>query len=163
MSPRVDFVETSRRWRGDLPARTLARSAITAAVAQTGARFKRGAELTVHLMGDDEIRALNAQWRGKDAPTNVLSFPAAAGDNVEQAMLLGDILIAFETVAREAEAEGKPLADHFRHLVIHGFLHLLGHDHVEPDEAEAMEAIEIAALARLGIADPYAASELLNA
>ena len=77
-----------------------------------------------------------------------------------QSKLIGDILIAFETVVREAEEEGKTLVDHFRHLVIHGFLHLLGYDHIEEAEAEAMEALETRALARLGVADPYAAREL---
>ncbi len=82
--------------------------------------------------------------------------PARLGD----ARLLGDIVVAFETLAREAEDEGKTLPDHFRHLVVHGFLHLLGFDHVEPSQAEAMEALERRALARLGVADPYAEREL---
>ena len=163
MSLRIDFVETSRRWRGALPARSLARQAVAAALAETGVKLMRGAEVSVHLVGDSDIQALNAQWRGKDAPTNVLSFPAVEPDRLSQTMLLGDILIAFETVSREAEAEGKTLPDHFRHLVVHGFLHLLGHDHGEDDEAEAMEAMEVRALARLGVADPYASSELTDA
>ena len=160
MSLRVDFVVTSPRWRGAIPARTLARKAIGAALKETGVTLARGAEVSVHLVGDADIQALNAQWRGKDAPTNVLSFPAVGPDRIAQTMLLGDILIAYETVAREAEDESKTLPDHFRHLVIHGFLHLLGHDHVEDAEAEAMEELEVRALARLGIADPYAAGEL---
>jgi len=163
MSLRVDFVETSRRWRGALPARTLARQAIGAALKEAGIALRQGAELSVHLVGDSDIQALNAQWRGRDAPTNVLSFPAVEADRIGQAMLLGDILIAFETVSREAEQEGKALADHFRHLVIHGFLHLLGHDHIEDAQAEAMEAVEVRALARLGVADPYGADETTGA
>ena len=163
MSLRVDFVVASPRWRGALPARALAREAIGAALKETGLRLARGAEVSVHLVGDSDIQKLNARYRGKDAPTNVLSFPAASPERIAQAMLLGDILIAFETVAREAEIEGKTLPDHFRHLVIHGFLHLLGHDHIEDAEAEAMEALEIRALARLGIPDPYAADKLTEA
>jgi probable rRNA maturation factor len=162
MSPRVEFVETSRRWRGALPARTLARQAIAAAIEETGATLRRGAEVTVHLVGDSYIQALNAKWRGNDAPTNVLSFPAVEAAGIGRAMMLGDIFVAFETLSREAGDEGKTLADHFSHLVVHGFLHLLGHDHVSGEDAEAMEALEIRALARLGVADPYAAGELMD-
>ena len=162
MSPRVEFVESSRKWRGALTARTLGRAAISAAAKEAGVKFMRGAELTVHLIGDAEIQALNAQWRQKNAPTNVLSFPAVGADRVAKSMLLGDIFVAFETVEREAAAENKSLADHYRHLVIHGFLHLLGHDHIEQAEAEAMESLEVKALARLGIADPYEGGELLE-
>jgi probable rRNA maturation factor len=160
MAPKVEFVETSRRWRNVLSARKLARDAIVAATEASGARLARGAELTVHLLCDDEVRALNAQWRAKDSATNVLSFPAAAPDQISRARLLGDILLAFETVEREAQAEDKTFADHYRHLVVHGFLHLLGYDHVATPDAEAMEALETRTLARLGIADPYASSEL---
>lgn len=163
MNPKVEFVETSRRWRGALPARTLAKAAIAAAAAECGVPFKRGAELCVHLVGDADIQALNAEWRQKDAPTNVLSFPAVEASRVADSPLLGDIFVAFDTLKREAEDEEKPLPDHFRHLVIHGFLHLVGFDHVEAAEAEAMEALEVKALARLGVADPYAQSELADA
>jgi probable rRNA maturation factor len=90
----------------------------------------------------------------------VLSFPAAPADRLAGARLLGDVFVALETLTREAAAEGKPLADHFRHLVAHGFLHLLGFDHESPAEAEAMERIEAQALARLGVGDPYAGAEL---
>ena len=160
MSLRVEFVETSRRWRGALAARTLARSAIAAAISEAAFKPRLGAELTIHLVGDSDIQALNAQWRLKNAPTNVLSFPAASATKASQALLLGDIFVAFETVKREAESEGKTLPDHYRHLIIHGFLHLLGYDHVEDSEAEIMEALEVRALARLGVSDPYDAGEL---
>ena len=160
MSVRIDFVQGSKLWRGALPARALAREAIAAALAESGAKLRRGAEVSVHLVDDAAIRAVNAEWRKKDAPTNVLSFPAVPPAQLPEARLVGDILVAFETVRREAEDEAKSLPDHFRHLVIHGFLHLLGYDHVEPVEAEAMEALERRALARLGVADPYAEREL---
>ena len=101
------------------------------------------------------MRALNARWRGLDKPTNVLSFPAAAPERLGETPVLGDVVVAFETMAREADDEGKALADHFRHLVVHGFLHLLGFDHRSDAEAEAMEALERRILARLGVADPY--------
>lgn len=102
------------------------------------------------LTDDDEVRQLNARWRGQDKPTNVLSFPA--GD----AVLLGDVVLAFETVEREAAAQGKRFGDHLSHLVVHGALHLIGYDHVKAGDAAAMEALERRVLAGLGIADPYA-------
>ena len=161
MSPRIEFVETEPRWRRACPTRKLAREAVAAAAEAAGAKLARGAELTLHLVGDAEIAGLNKQWRGKNAPTNVLSFPAVAPDRLASARLLGDVFVALETLTREAEAEEKPLADHFRHLVAHGFLHLLGFDHETEAEAETMERIEIAALARLGVANPYAGAELV--
>ena len=115
------------------------------------------------LFSDDaEVHALNREWRGKDKPTNVLSFPmleredllALASDGPPE--LLGDIALALETCAREATDKGVPLEHHAAHLVVHGLLHLAGHDHVHSDEeAAAMEALEIKALALMGIADPY--------
>lgn len=163
MSVRVEFVETFRRWRSALPARSLARQAIAAAEAESGLALRRGVEMCVHLVADADIQALNAEFRKKDAATNVLSFPAVDPARLPTSPLLGDVFVAFETLAREAEEEEKPLADHYRHLVIHGFLHLLGYDHVDPAEAEAMEALEVRALARLGVADPYAQRELVGA
>ena len=115
---------------------------------------------------DDEIHTLNREWRQRDKPTNVLSFPmlergellALAGDGPP--VLLGDIALAHETCAREAAEKGVPLADHAAHLVIHGLLHLAGHDHeTSAEDAEAMEALEVKALAILGVADPYGARD----
>ena len=117
------------------------------------------AEVTVLLTDDAAVRALNRSFRGEDAPTDVLSFPAgprAPGVPTDCAWPLGDIAIALETSARDAAAAGKPLADHLAHLVVHGTLHLLGYDHEEPKAGEAMEALERRILADLGIADPYA-------
>jgi len=159
MSLRVDFVETSKAWRG-FAARAIARRAIAAAAVECGIELRRGAEMCVHLVGDADIQALNAQWRGINAPTNVLSFPAADPARLRQAKLLGDVLIAFETVGKEAEQERKTFADHYRHLVVHGFLHLLGFDHISDAQAEAMEALETRVLARLGVTDPYVDSQL---
>jgi len=110
-------------------------------------------ELTIVLTDDEESRQLNRTWRDKDQPTNVLSFPA--GD-MPDTTLLGDIVIALETTAAEAADRGIPLADHVSHLVVHGTLHLLGHDHLDDAEAERMEDLERQALASLGITDPYA-------
>lgn len=115
-----------------------------------------GERATVLLEGDAAVRDLNARFRDRDAPTNVLSFPAAVLPGEPEAdPYLGDIILAFGVCAREAGEQGKPLAHHLSHLVIHGLLHLLGHDHQDDEEAEAMEARERTLLAGLGIDDPY--------
>jgi probable rRNA maturation factor len=106
------------------------------------------------LTDDAEMRALNRTWRGKDAATNVLSFPAH--EKVKGPGLLGDVVIAFETTSKEARAQNIAFDNHVAHLVVHGVLHLIGLDHIEDAEAERMEAIERTVLASLGIADPYA-------
>lgn len=162
MTLRVEFVAASPRWRTALPARALARQTIAAAVAESGVALLAGAELCIHLSDDARVRELNARWRGLDKSTNVLSFPAAPPAGVATARLLGDVVLAFETVAREAAEDNKPLPDHFRHLVAHGFLHLLGYDHEGAADAERMEAMETRILARLGVADPYRVDERLE-
>jgi probable rRNA maturation factor len=113
-------------------------------------------EGTLSMLVEDDaaIRALNRQWRGTDKPTNVLSFPAPAAPSLGPRHL-GDIAISYETAIREAQAEARPFAHHLAHLVVHGFLHLLGYDHQSDAAAEAMESLERKILARLGIPDPY--------
>ena len=106
------------------------------------------------LTDDSAVRALNREWRGEDAPTNVLSFPAG-GPGGGAPRMLGDIVIAYETAAREAEIEGKPLMHHVAHLAVHGFLHLVGYDHAASADADVMEGLEVAILARLDVPDPY--------
>ncbi len=110
-----------------------------------------GPGVTILLTDDATIQDLNARFRSKDAPTNVLSFPAAASAHPH----LGDLALAHGVCAREAAAQGKSLADHLSHLVVHGLLHLLGHDHEDDAPAEAMEALERVILSELGVADPY--------
>lgn len=144
----------------------LATRAVRAALAQTPNAALTGqdmaVELSIKLSDDAEVQGLNAAYRGKDKPTNVLSFPMIQPDLLEAAantddgeLLLGDIILAHETCAREAAARGIALADHATHLIVHGTLHLLGLDHENDAEAEAMEALEIRALETLGLADPY--------
>ena len=121
----------------------------------------RDVEVSVKLTSDEEVRALNSAWRGKDRPTNVLSFPMASADELEQAHLLGDIVLARGVCAAEAAARHVPMETHAAHLVVHGTLHLLGYDHeTGEDEAEAMEEVERRALAAIGIADPYQVTEV---
>lgn len=157
MSLSLDIRVSSRLWRNLPGARALARRAIAVAVAESGVRLAEGAEMSLALAADAQVQALNARWRGLDKPTNVLSFPAVARERLSETRIVGDVIVAYETMAREAEEEDKPLADHFRHLVVHGALHLFGYDHERDAEAEAMEALERKILARLGVADPYAA------
>jgi probable rRNA maturation factor len=136
-------------WAEALPdVEAIARRAASAALGSAG---RRG--VVVLLTDDETVRDLNARFRGKDAPTNVLAFPAPAGPDAH----LGDIALAFGVCAREAGEQDKPLADHLRHLVIHGVLHLLGYDHVTDAQAEAMESLERRTLAGIGVPDPYRA------
>ena len=115
---------------------------------------RRDAELSIRIVGEDEGRALNRDYRGKDYATNVLSFPAELPEGVALP-LLGDLVVCAPVVAREAAAQGKALNDHYAHLTVHGTLHLLGWDHETDADAEAMEARERRILAGLGVADPY--------
>jgi probable rRNA maturation factor len=156
MKVSLDISSPSRLWRGLPDARTIARETIAAAIAESAVALEDGAEISLSLADDATLRALNARWRGIDKPTNVLSFPSTPSGRAGEAPTLGDIALAFETLAREAEDLSVPLADHYRHLVAHGFLHLIGYDHETDAEAERMEALESRILERLGAADPYA-------
>lgn len=152
----LETVRDSELWDALPDAESIVAAAVAAAFAEGALQARPDAELAVTLADDARVKALNAEWRAKDSPTNVLTFPAVEPDETAKAPMLGDVILAFETVEREAREEAKSLADHVSHLVIHGVLHLFGHDHGETDEAEEMEALETRALARLGVADPYA-------
>jgi probable rRNA maturation factor len=150
-SPAVDVVVQSPLWQAVPEAGPALRRAIAEAASLVSTT---GGELAIVLTDDSSIRVLNRDWRGKDAPTNVLSFPAAAS-RPGAPVLLGDIVIAYETAAREAAAENKLFMQHLVHLAVHGFLHLIGYDHAAEQDAAAMERLETAILARLGVPDPY--------
>lgn len=143
----------------------LARSAATAAIAESAfpqlADGPRAVEISLRLAGDEEVRLLNSQWRGKDKATNVLSFPMAQAAELTAAirgpeLMLGDIILARGVCGQEAEAKSVPIERHAAHLMVHGTLHLLGYDHDGDRDAADMEAREVRALARMGISDPYA-------
>ncbi|MGB3389762.1 MAG: rRNA maturation RNase YbeY [Pseudaminobacter sp.] len=152
----IDVSIEAGNWPEAADLEHLARNAVESAMAEAGVPAGHS-ELSLVFSDDAAVQALNAEWRGKDKPTNVLSFPAFPYlRGAELPPMLGDIVLAFETVRREAELEEKPLEHHISHLVIHGFLHLLGYDHESDEEAEEMEAVERRALARLAIPDPYA-------
>ncbi|HZX71375.1 MAG TPA: rRNA maturation RNase YbeY [Rhodanobacter sp.] len=138
--------------RTGLPASASFRRWVEAAL--HGAKRRKPAELAIRIVDTEEGRALNRDYRGKDYATNVLSFPAEWPPGV-RLPLIGDLAICAPVVAREAAEQGKSVRDHWAHLTVHGVLHLLGHDHIEDPEAEAMEALETRILAGLGIANPY--------
>ena len=150
----LDIAPEAGGWSrlGDLEG--IARNAVSAALAVVP-DAPRDIEVSLLLTDDSGMRELNRDWRQKDKPTNVLSFPAAVQMGVPGPRHLGDIALAYETLVREAQEQSISFEDHFSHLVVHAVLHLLGYDHELEAEAEIMESLEVKALATLGIADPY--------
>jgi probable rRNA maturation factor len=152
----IEVIETALRW-GEEPQSSATIERAIAAAATATAELSENTEVAVMLTDDDGIRVLNRNWREIDKPTNVLSFPAFQTNAIPGTpRSLGDIAIAYETVRREAEDEGKRFTDHLSHLAVHGFLHLVGYDHENDDDARTMENLERQILAGLGINDPYA-------
>jgi probable rRNA maturation factor len=164
----IDIVVKSPLWGAQPAAEPILRRALCAAAAAVSTK---PAELAIVLTDDSAVRLLNRDWRSIDEPTNVLSFPMSGlssesgGERAvaQLPILLGDIVIAYETTAAEARLEAKPFCDHLAHLAVHGFLHLLGYDHGTDADAERMEGLERCILARLHIPDPYAARDLSGA
>ena len=153
-------------WSADAAWEARAEQACTATLAATpyANTFGAGTELCIRLSTDEEVHALNREWRDKDKPTNVLSFPQLevddlaaflSGQKPEQPTLLGDIILARETCEREAADKAVPFEAHATHLIVHGLLHLLGYDHMTDEDAQTMETIERHVMARLGLHDPY--------
>ena len=151
----LDVIVEEGDWSTLGDAEGLTRRAVEAAFMVASDAPRETTEISVLLTDDPSVQALNREWRHQDRPTNVLSFPSPEQPGLPGARHLGDIALAFETLVRESRDEGKTLADHFTHLVLHGTLHLLGYDHELEAEAQIMEALEGKALAALGIADPY--------
>ena len=158
MPATIDIDIQDRLWLAQLrTARATCRRAAQAALHEAPRRPKTATVLAIALAGDAAVRTLNRDFRHKDKPTNVLSFPADARATLPgQPRFLGDIVLARQTVAREAKTQRKRFADHLTHLVVHGTLHLLGYDHEVEAQAQRMEALEVRILASLGVADPYA-------
>ena len=151
----IDVAIPCAKWRRALPdAEKRTKEAARAAL--TGSGKKRGdAELSLVLSDDAAVAALNERWRGRVGPTNVLAFASEERPLPGAPILLGDVILAYETVKREAREQGKTLADHTRHLIVHGVLHLLGYDHDAAGPAKRMESLETRILATLGVPDPY--------
>ncbi|MBS0529063.1 MAG: rRNA maturation RNase YbeY [Proteobacteria bacterium] len=164
-SPATEILVVAECWHAEPGAEAVIHRAVEAAAEMVDAETG-DAELAIMLTDDAGIRTLNANWRGIDKPTNVLSFPALQPTGVpspdDAPRMLGDIAIAYETMRREADDEQKPFDHHLSHLAVHGFLHLIGYDHETDEEAEEMEALERKILAQLGISDPYAPQERIT-
>jgi probable rRNA maturation factor len=158
---KLEVIVRSALWQKRRTAKSVIKKAISAAAQ---AASTAPAELAIVLSNDSGIQALNRDWRGKDQPTNVLSFPAAPIQSARKGSsksrvpppYIGDIVIAYQTTAREAVADGKPFDHHLAHLAVHGYLHLLGYDHENDRDAEIMERLERRILKRLAVPDPYA-------
>jgi probable rRNA maturation factor len=147
---KIDVIVESRLWNRRQGIAAVVRRAVRTAA---GVLATAGVELAIVLTDDSAIRLLNRVWGGVDRATNVLSFPTGSAGG--SPALLGDIVLAYETIAAEARAERKPFAHHVAHLAVHGFLHLLGYDHLRDEDAETMEMIERDILRRLAVPDPY--------
>ena len=158
-APEIDVAVEDDRWETVVPdLEDFVIRAVTAGLAIAPDAPADAVEISILLTTDAAVQALNKTWRGKDKPTNVLSFPAPPQPpHVGMARPLGDVVLAYDTMLRESAEQSKPLSHHLAHLLVHGTLHLLGQDHETGDaDAEAMEALEIAALGTLGVPDPYA-------
>ena len=154
-TPIVDVLIESPLWEKEPRAVETVERAIAAAAQAIDAPL---GEVVVMLADDETIRRLNRDWRKIDKPTNVLSFPAGKTPGIEPVML-GDIVLAYETLTRECEAEDRVFLNHLAHLAVHGFLHLMGYDHQNDSDAETMEHLETSILARLDMPDPYLARD----
>lgn len=152
----LDTERDCELWDALPDAEAIAERALNVASELSGVPLLDGAELALLLSDDAHVKSVNQEWRAIDKPTNVLSFPSVEPQKLARAPFIGDIIIAYETVKREAETEGKDFADHFTHLVVHGFLHLIGFDHQTDEDAKRMETLETRILAELDIPDPYA-------
>lgn len=169
--PTIDVLISAAAWTRALPSaaaacRKAARAAWAGGASTTLKRRAATAELSVVLVTDAAIRKLNAAYRGMDKATNVLSFPSGDGSppaahlGAPGALILGDVVVAYGTVAREAKESGKSLKDHLSHMVVHGVLHLFGYDHETAPDAETMESLETKILCELGVPDPYSDTDV---
>lgn len=155
--PQIDIRIDASAWPAEAELRAAVGRAITAAAREAKLAWPQSAELSLLFTDDRKMAEINGEWRAKPFATNILSFPGSDISPGEPAnAMIGDLVLAYETVEREAREQEKPFAHHLQHLLVHGFLHLFGYDHQTPEEAEAMEALERSILKNLGIGDPYA-------
>jgi probable rRNA maturation factor len=153
MSVETDVVLSSPAWEGVAELESLTQRVVRQAAHLSGVSLAGACELCVSYCDDAAIRALNAQWRGQDKPTNVLSFPTPGALSTKP--MLGDIVVAYETVVHEAREQAKDLHEYISYMIVHGFLHLIGYDHETAAEAELMEGLERRIARSLGLSDPY--------
>lgn len=155
--PQIDITVSTEGWGDENQLSALIEKAIKSVAETAGLKWPEESELSLLFTDDAQMTSINGEWREKNQPTNVLSFPGSDVEIGEQSdFMIGDLVFAYETVKREAVEQEKQFEDHLTHLTIHGFLHLFGYDHIEDKQAEQMEALEIKSLAQLGINDPYA-------
>ena len=157
LAPAIDIQVASKLWQAQPLAEQTVREAIAAAAA---ALSTADGEVSILLTDDKAIRALNRDWRGIDKPTNVLSFPAPDATAGAPPKMLGDIVMAYETLARECDEEDRVFLHHLAHLTVHGFLHLIGYDHQTDSQADEMEGLESKIMTRMTVPDPYFARDL---
>lgn len=160
MNFELEITIDDTRWPDIADLKELATQAISSAYAESQCDLEIDFVVSLLFCSDSRIQDLNREWRSQDKATNVLSFPAPQDLVIDDCLVLGDLALSYETVFRESEIEEKKIVDHLSHLIIHGFLHLLGFDHETESDAEEMEWIERRSLAKIGIMDPYANSEI---
>lgn len=159
ITPVLDISLEAGAWADEGHMLALSRKAVAATCRVCALKMVPGSEAGILLTDDDHIQTLNCEHRDQDKPTNVLSFPICDPGTPIMGPLLGDIVVAFETIENEAIAAKKPMDEHFSHLIVHGFLHLFGYDHQIEKDADAMEALETAVMHDLGYSDPYAGAD----
>jgi probable rRNA maturation factor len=156
MSPEIEVILEDSRWRGHFDPEQLVTRVLNQAIFHSNLDFSNKLYASILFCSDARIQELNLRWMNKDAPTNVLSFPASLDAPFPGGLYLGDIAIAYETVVSESQLESKPLEDHAAHMLLHGLLHLLGFDHEDEEQAALMENLESEILVAMGISDPWA-------
>ena len=157
MNPIIDTIIEDHRWEGCCDADALSNAAVQAILSNIETNWSGELEISFLFCDDEKIRGLNATWNDKDSATNVLSFPAAPNTNKTPVTLLGDVILAFETISKEASEQGKTVSSHAAHMIVHGVLHLFGYDHLNDIDADIMESLETRVLRTMGIADPWVA------
>ncbi len=155
MNVACDVIVDEPSWSQKFDPQLLVDVVVRKVVATVNPDLHPQAEVCFSFSNDKRVQELNALWRSKDTPTNVLSFPASNGDDLRASPLLGDVIMAYETIDREAGEEGKLLVNHAAHMVVHGMLHLIGYDHESDQEAQEMETLESRILMDLGYPDPW--------